>query len=82
MWRLQHGQLYMKHQPQLLVVMIGTNDLGAAACLGREPAIANAAGGAADRCIILAWQVDQMLPRRSTATNKHLSMKEGCLCTS
>ena len=51
MWRLQHGQLYMKHQPQLLVVMIGTNDLGAAACLGGEPAIANAAGGAADRCI-------------------------------
>lgn len=49
MWRLLHGQLYVKRQPQLLVVMIGTNDLGAASCKGGEPAIAQAAIGAAQR---------------------------------
>ncbi len=49
MWRLLHGQLYVQHQPQVLVVMIGTNDLGAASCRGGEPAIAEAANGAARR---------------------------------
>ena len=49
MWRLLHGQLYMKHQPQVIVVMIGTNDLGAASCKGGEPGIADAAAGTAQR---------------------------------
>lgn len=49
MWRLLHGQLYVQHQPQVMVVMIGTNDLGAASCRGGEPAIAEAANGAAQR---------------------------------
>ena len=49
MWRLQHGQLYVKHQPQVIVVMIGTNDLGAASCKGGEPGIADAATGTAQR---------------------------------
>jgi len=52
MWRLLHGQLYVKRQPQLLVVMIGTNDLGAASCKGGEPAIAQAAVGAAQRYLL------------------------------
>ena len=61
MWRLLHGQLYVQHPPQVLVVMIGTNDLGAASCRGGEPAIAEAANGAAQRysaetlCPILCW---------------------------
>ena len=49
MWRLLHGQLYVKHQPQVIVVMIGTNDLGAASCKGGEPGIADAAMGTAQR---------------------------------
>ena len=44
-WRLEHGQLYRRRAPKVLVVMIGTNDLGAAACLGGAPAIKRAAGG-------------------------------------
>lgn len=44
-WRLEHGQLYRRHAPRLMVVMIGTNDLGAAACMGGAPAIRRAAGG-------------------------------------
>ena len=61
MWRLLHGQLYVQHPPQVLVVMIGTNDLGAASCRGGEPAIAEAAIGAAQRysakalCPMLRW---------------------------
>ncbi|CAL5221183.1 g3329 [Coccomyxa viridis] len=51
MWRLLHGQLYVQHQPQVMVVMIGTNDLGAASCRGGEPAIAEAANGAAQRTL-------------------------------
>lgn len=51
MWRLLHGQLYVQHQPQVLVVMIGTNDLGAASCRGGEPGITQAAAGAAQRSV-------------------------------
>ena len=49
MWRLQNGQLYMNSQPRLIVVMIGTNDLGAASCLGGAPGIKKSAKGAAER---------------------------------
>ena len=49
MWRLQHGQLYVHSQPRLIVVMIGTNDLGAASCLGGASGIRKSAKGAAER---------------------------------
>ena len=48
MWRLQHGQLYMHSPPRLIVVMIGTNDLGAASCSGAS-GIKKSAKGAAER---------------------------------
>ena len=48
MWRLQNGQLYVHSQPRLIVVMIGTNDLGAASCSGAW-GIKRSAKGAADR---------------------------------
>ncbi|BDA46856.1 probable platelet-activating factor acetylhydrolase IB subunit gamma at N-terminal half [Coccomyxa sp. Obi] len=51
MWRLQHGQLYMHSQPRLIVVMIGTNDLGAASCLGGASGIKKSAKGAAERTL-------------------------------
>ena len=50
MWRLQHGQLYEHSQPRLIVVMIGTNDLGAASCSGAW-GIKRSAKGAADRSV-------------------------------
>lgn len=31
MWRLQHGEVPQKHKPKVAVLLIGTNDLGAAA---------------------------------------------------
>lgn len=49
LYRLQHGQVYKKHQPKLATVMIGTNDLGAASCLGGESAILQSAAGTLDR---------------------------------
>ncbi|KAL3147860.1 platelet-activating factor acetyltransferase activity protein [Trebouxia sp. C0010 RCD-2024] len=51
LYRLQHGQVYKKHQPKLALVMIGTNDLGAASCLGGEAAILQSAAGTVDRII-------------------------------
>ena len=51
LWRMQHGEIFQKHQPHIAVVMIGTNDLGAASCLGKgEAPILQAAAGTADRC--------------------------------
>ena len=49
LWRLQHGQIFEKHQPKLAFVLIGTNDLGAASCLGGEAAILQAAAGTVER---------------------------------
>lgn len=49
MWRLRNGQLYTQSQPGLIVIMIGTNDLGAAACLGGYSGIKKSAKGAAER---------------------------------
>lgn len=49
LYRLQHGQIYKRHQPKLAIVMIGTNDLGAASCLGGESAILQSAAGTTER---------------------------------
>lgn len=49
LYRLQHGQVFKQHQPNLAIVLIGTNDLGAASCLGGESAIFESAAGAAER---------------------------------
>lgn len=49
LYRLQHGQVYKQHQPNLAIVLISTNDLGAASCLGGESAIVQSAEGAAER---------------------------------
>ena len=48
MWRLQHGEVFIKHPPQVSIVLIGTNDLGAAAsCNVGEPGATAAANGTA-----------------------------------
>lgn len=39
LWRLQHGDTFVRHPPSVAVVMIGTNDLGASACLGGQSAM-------------------------------------------
>lgn len=49
LYRLQHGQVFKQHQPNLAIVLIGTNDLGAASCLGGESDILKSAAGAAER---------------------------------
>ena len=50
LWRLRRGDTFTRHPPAVAVVMIGTNDLGAAACLGGQAAITRAANGTAARC--------------------------------
>lgn len=51
LWRLQHGEVFRNHEPRVAIVMIGTNDLGAATCLAEgEAPILQAAAGTADRC--------------------------------
>ena len=50
LWRLQHGEVFLKHLPQVTVLLIGTNDLGAAAsCNVGEPGATAAANGTAAR---------------------------------
>lgn len=48
LWRLQNGELPLQKQPKVAVVLIGTNDLGAAATCG-DSAITAAADAAAYR---------------------------------
>ena len=48
-WRLQNGQVFTKHPPQVSVVLIGTNDLGAASCGVGEPGVKAAVGGVVSR---------------------------------
>ena len=54
-WRLLHGQIPKQHQPGAAVLMIGINDLGAAAdCSGGNPdVITQAANGTFERCVLL-----------------------------
>ncbi|KAL4448234.1 hypothetical protein ABPG75_005453 [Micractinium tetrahymenae] len=60
-WRLQHGQLPERHQPKVAVLLIGINDLGAAAAdKGGQAAawaLAAAVHGVADR----VWQAVRVL---------------------
>lgn len=49
LWRLQHGEVFTRHQPEVAVVLIGTNDLGAAASCEGEPGAIAAVNGTAAR---------------------------------
>ena len=50
LWRMQHQEVFTLHQPQVAVVLIGTNDLGAAAsCPVEEPGALAAVNGTAAR---------------------------------
>lgn len=52
LWRMQHQEVFMLHQPQVAVVLIGTNDLGAAAsCHVEEPGAVAAANSTAARWV-------------------------------
>ncbi|KAK9836010.1 hypothetical protein WJX81_005902 [Elliptochloris bilobata] len=63
LWRLQHGDTFVRHSPAAAVVMIGTNDLGAAACLGGQPAITRAANGTAMRVEAVLGHLRRANPR-------------------
>ena len=47
-WRLLHGETFVANQPKVVVLLIGTNDLGASACLGGQANITAQAAGTAD----------------------------------
>lgn len=51
LWRLIHGDIPVIHKPKLVVVMIGTNDLGAidVCSSGNRSEIAHSAGGVIQR---------------------------------
>ena len=52
LWRLQNGQVFVKHNPKVAIVLIGINDLGAGGSCGRgEPGATAAANGTALRSI-------------------------------
>ncbi len=52
LWRQQHGEVFLKHPPQVIILLIGTNDLGAAAsCNVGEPGATTAANGTASRYV-------------------------------
>ena len=77
LWRLQHGQVFTKHIPQVAVVMIGTNDLGASSCMGQgEDLILQAANGTADRylipCLATANSFDCSIHCPSLELGRHL----------
>ncbi len=51
MYRLQHRELLKRHPPKVSVLLIGTNDLGAASCFpGGGAPITRAANATAQRC--------------------------------
>lgn len=44
-WRLQNGDVFTQHPPQVTIILIGTNDLGAASCgIGASGVIAAVSG--------------------------------------
>lgn len=49
LWRLQHGEVFTHQQPEVIVLLIGTNDLGAAASCEGEPGALAAVNGTAAR---------------------------------
>ena len=61
-WRLMNGQTYVTHPPKVSVVMIGTNDLGFAACFGGEPNITAAAPGTVARYSLPSTAYPSQLP--------------------
>ncbi len=50
-WRLQNGDIFTQHPPQISIVLIGTNDLGAASCSAGESGVDAAVSGIVSRCI-------------------------------
>ncbi len=50
-WRLQNGDIFMQHPPQISIVLIGTNDLGAASCSAGESGVDAAVSGVVSRCV-------------------------------
>lgn len=58
LWRLQNGEVFLKHPPKVAIVLIGTNDLGAGgSCHVGQPGSTAAANGAALRsalCCVFA----------------------------
>ncbi|GAB4817138.1 hypothetical protein N2152v2_004184 [Parachlorella kessleri] len=61
LWRMRHGEVPEKHAPKVVVIHIGTNDLGAGADQG-EPGIFNAARGAIWRIILTIRELRDRLP--------------------
>ena len=50
LWRLQNGEVLVKHPPKVAIVLIGTNDLGAGgSCNVGEPGVTAVANGTALR---------------------------------
>ena len=49
LWRLQNGEVFIKHAPKVAIVLIGTNDLGAASCGVGESGVTAAASGLVSR---------------------------------
>ena len=50
-WRLQNGDIFMQHPPQISIVLIGTNDLGAASCSAGMSGVDAAVSGVVSRCV-------------------------------
>ena len=48
-WRLQNGDIFTQHPPQVSIVLIGTNDLGAASCGAGEAGAVAAVSGVVSR---------------------------------
>ncbi|KAL0045781.1 hypothetical protein WJX82_004200 [Trebouxia sp. C0006] len=63
LWRQQHGEVFLKHPPQVSILLIGTNDLGAAAsCNVGEPGATTAANGTASRIEDIVTYLQQVNP--------------------
>jgi hypothetical protein len=57
-WRLRNGEMPIRHGPKVFVIMIGTNDLGAAACNPGVGPITDAAPGVTFRWAALLYRND------------------------
>lgn len=73
LWRLQHGEAPVKHPPQTVVLLIGTNDLGLAANAGAPGGRARVASAISKRMLSAAHGVLEVLYfMRSRWPNAHI----------
>lgn len=82
-WRLQNGDVFTQHPPQVTIILIGINDLGAASCGTGASGIIVAVSGVVSRylhCLIASGTLHDL--GREQPNKQHACSFYHCMCTS